>query len=681
MMAEKSKETFKALEKLQDQITCPICLEIYSDPKVLPCLHTYCLKCLLKFQLGPKDHSSINCPNCRKEYTGDVETLQPAFFIDNFIEGYNTMKKALEVSEKITCDKCFDSEATGLCKECGEFLCNFCERAHQKLARHNIVVLANVEDTAKQSQETEVKDKYKASILSSLEPVKEQVETLESILANVNTLVSEVKEHGEKVKGNVEETTKKLQEALEERKLKVLAYTDKLVKEKVKVLSTQKEQLEKTQAQASSFFQSVHKRLESDDVDSTNMESTRAYVTKTNTEIMNSIDLLKKTPQKKAHFYFDFKESLMTDCLQYGKIITHYGELFRLSGVPSTILNKTTAIPITKTNNKRYINVKFAISVVAQGNLIPNVAKTLDNKILVEFQPHIRGANIVLVKANGENVIGSPYPVFVYTPSPTSIFTLQKPTMMLITEKAVITVGDSNPHVNIYSREWDKMKSFKLSGRNPQPRGVAIDNERCLLVTNKSNSSVTKYKLDGTVVKAVGKEGSSILQFSGSCGIAVSGTTGDIYVADQKNHRIQVLKSDLTFCHMFGTRGTGPSEFNQPRDIAVSDVGNLYVVDSGNNRIQVFTHNGNYIREFGNQGPKDSQLNLPEGVCIDRSHVLVSDSGNNRVCVFNAKGEFVVDIGKAGEGPGEFKCPCGITTDKDGVIYVADYFNNRVQMF
>ena len=55
--------------KIQEITECQICTEIYSEPKVLPCIHTFCLKCLEGWSKDKKPGEQVSCPLCRKEFT------------------------------------------------------------------------------------------------------------------------------------------------------------------------------------------------------------------------------------------------------------------------------------------------------------------------------------------------------------------------------------------------------------------------------------------------------------------------------------------------------------------------------------------------------------------------------------------------------------------------------------
>ena len=77
------------------------------------------------------------------------------------------------------------------------------------------------------------------------------------------------------------------------------------------------------------------------------------------------------------------------------------------------------------------------------------------------------------------------------------------------------------------------------------------------------------FTLEGKFVKSVGQEGDESLQFNYPSGIAVH-PSGRVFVADSLNHCIQVLNSDLTYSHMFGSKGSAPGQFRRSRDVAIN---------------------------------------------------------------------------------------------------------------
>ena len=141
------------LEKLQEQLTCVVCLDLYTNPKTLPCLHSFCLQCIERLPLDPQgdDTYLVSCPTCRHRTQLPPEPTGPAGFpaafqLNTLMETYTLMKKVSN-PQQVTCDNCTTANATGYCKECGKFLCQKCIDTHKKwvdFANHQITSLDEV---------------------------------------------------------------------------------------------------------------------------------------------------------------------------------------------------------------------------------------------------------------------------------------------------------------------------------------------------------------------------------------------------------------------------------------------------------------------------------------------------------------------------------------------------------
>jgi sugar lactone lactonase YvrE len=140
----------------------------------------------------------------------------------------------------------------------------------------------------------------------------------------------------------------------------------------------------------------------------------------------------------------------------------------------------------------------------------------------------------------------------------------------------------------------------------------------------------------------------------------------------------EAYKFDL----MWGSGGTGEGQFTSPVGIAVDASGNVYVADTGNSRIQEFDPNGNFIRKWGSEGTGDGQFSYPEGVAIDSSgRIYVADTSNHRIQKFDSNGDFFTKWGSEGAGDRQFKFPVEVAVDGSGNIFVSDTENNRIQKF
>ena len=84
------------------------------------------------------------------------------------------------------------------------------------------------------------------------------------------------------------------------------------------------------------------------------------------------------------------------------------------------------------------------------------------------------------------------------------------------------------------------------------------------------------------------------------------------------------------FVTKWGSSGSGDGQFNYPYGVAVDSSGNVYVADTTNNRIQKFSSEGTFITKWGSVGSGDGQFYYPTGVAVDPlGYVYVADTGSS----------------------------------------------------
>jgi len=177
---------------------------------------------------------------------------------------------------------------------------------------------------------------------------------------------------------------------------------------------------------------------------------------------------------------------------------------------------------------------------------------------------------------------------------------------------------------------------------------------------------------------------------------------GNFYLTQSVLQLHQVAKFSSTGDEIWriGTEGSGPSEFNFPSGIDVSNSDKVYVAESLNNRIQIFDSDGNFISFIdgggcflsfpvncvdpdGAGGPLqlgDGQFSRPQDVAVDSSeNVYVVDQPNSRIVKFDSNGNFLLNFGTSGTGDGQFTTPQGIGIDNLDFVYVVSRHN--VQKF
>ena len=236
--------------------------------------------------------------------------------------------------------------------------------------------------------------------------------------------------------------------------------------------------------------------------------------------------------------------------------------------------------------------------------------------------------------------------------------------------------------IGVPDRIWGGLDPSEASGCFNRPRGIAIDAEGRIVVADEFNHRVQILNPDGSWHLSFGCAGASNGRFNQVAAVAV-GYTGHIICTDRKNHRVQVFRPDGTFVFKFGSAGSVDGCFNHPTGLAVDTAASqILVVDKDNHRVQVFHGDGSFSHKFGSRGSADGELEWPAGIAVDstRGTAVVADKNNHRMCVFDLQGEFIRSFGSRGTQPGEFEFPWDVAIDPEGHIVVVDE-SGRTQVF
>src|SRR3954454_25040219 len=180
----------------------------------------------------------------------------------------------------------------------------------------------------------------------------------------------------------------------------------------------------------------------------------------------------------------------------------------------------------------------------------------------------------------------------------------------------------------------------------------------------------------------IGRRGEGVLRFPQAVAV---GPDGNVYVADQASHVVQVFAPDGTFLREVGISGTGRGQLTSVGAIAVAGDGSLFVAD-GTNRIDRFGPDGALIASFGHGGSDAGGLRLGAGggnaagagggLVVGGSFLYVADTGNDRIVRFDLDGSNPRVL----VPPGILDVPQGLTI-RGTRITVADDRNHRLVVF
>lgn len=213
------------------------------------------------------------------------------------------------------------------------------------------------------------------------------------------------------------------------------------------------------------------------------------------------------------------------------------------------------------------------------------------------------------------------------------------------------------------------------------PSGVTVDRTGNVFVADTWNDRIQKFSPDGRFIFKWGSPGDGPGQFNSPVDVAVA-ESGDIYVADQANDRIQRFGPDGAPVDLWGSEGGGPGQFSAPSGVDVDAAGCVYVADSYNDRIQKFDADGNFLRAWGSAGTADGMFDAPADLAVDGAgNVYVADNGNKRIQKLDSEGNFILSWGEEVDDSVQFEGIAGIEIDGSGTVYVSDNRGDQVLKF
>jgi DNA-binding beta-propeller fold protein YncE len=159
---------------------------------------------------------------------------------------------------------------------------------------------------------------------------------------------------------------------------------------------------------------------------------------------------------------------------------------------------------------------------------------------------------------------------------------------------------------------------------------------------------------------------------------------GNLYVSDVSGPIHRIIEFDRTgaIIRTIGEKG----QFNFPNGLAVDDLGNLFVANSNDGQVVVIDATGRQIGIIP-RGMANGELGLPRGAAIDDGHRLyVADSTGQALQIYTldeatSKPKYYGTVGTEGMADGQFEYPNGVATDTRARIYIADWANDRIQVW
>ena len=691
------------LHNLNEEVSCSVCMSTFTDPKILPCFHTFCLHCLNELQRTSGKHGEITCPECRRKFqvpgSGYPKDL-PANFRMNSLLDVMAIQKC-NVSG-VKCGNCEKTSAQSFyCFQCCAFWCEDCSTAHNLIKANKTHRVLAIRDFKDEDIENVLK---RAVYCQKKHHEKEELKFFckQCEVSICNTCVVTFHEGHDKVllQDAANERKLSLESAIESQKEKVLQKRNLISRLQNEYIQIQG-QVRNTRKSAQSFVDNLIKVVEEKKMeilknleDKANESFERLAVQQSQVE--NEIQLIETSIDKTETF---LKRSSNVEIMQFNTVqeeavgdglrqvedkledpgnfvfIANKKLIDQVSsdGVGSFFLSKTKSnnsgavgkgitdvtvglkaqfvLTTRSAENDRCYEQFTSVNIEMrndQGHDCVTGVQVQDNKdgsYNISYFAKEAGACRTSVMINGEHVSGSPFTVQV------------KPRQY----EPVLSFGRKGS-------SWS-------SGKFDCPWGVAVNERNEIAVTDCSNNRVQIFSCNGKFIRSFGKKGVKKGEFKEPSGIAYL-NNGNIVVADTFNNRLQIFTERGEYLAQIGSEENPDHQFNSPMGLSVDNDGNIIVADSDNKLIKIFTPSGQFLRKFGGE-----DLLVDPIHCIQKDqYFIVSDEGDDSIKVFNTDGDFLDKFGNEGKGDVEFSAPHCLSVDKAEHLMVCDCGNNIVQV-
>lgn len=267
----------------------------------------------------------------------------------------------------------------------------------------------------------------------------------------------------------------------------------------------------------------------------------------------------------------------------------------------------------------------------------------------------------------------------------------REPIGIAISSDEVFVSDAGNHRIQVFDRSGALLRQIgpEIAPGDSLIRPMHIDvRGDALYVPDYLMDRVYRFTRDGAPADVFGTAGSGPGQFDAPGGVAVD-AEGRLYAADFYNHRVHLLRPDGSSVRHWGVTDSSGAEagrFTYPTDVALVPAGGFVVADAYNHRIQRFDAQGElaWVRPDDQNWADSSEgrFNVATAVTTGpEGHIFVADYFNHRIQEFTPDGQLVQVFGEKGSGPGQFERPVDLAFDEEGTLYVVDFGNDRVQTF
>ena len=683
---------------LAQRVSCQLCYKPYVDPRILPCLHSFCQKCLHDEILKVCSPRSLQCPSCRLSVTvpvGGAGAFPPNLHLGFEVEVFGYVVK-MEGESAVPCDSCvnkIDNPAVAFCCTCCEFLCVVCKDFHKRarrLLQHRVVGLGNESAALLPSilkpgdhhcfQPGHGENKLKcyceaccclvchdctvlnhrghryidvATVANAQrEEMRETVQHTGEALTKLDHAIDGNKgsvEQVEATKQNCESAINRsfeeLHNTLEHRRKMLLSDLEAIYLSKMTALALQEEQFEKIQHDIGRHTEVISHILQTHS--DHEVLALGGQIPNELKVILTSLETLSLLPNTHSSVTVSVENAHFVDEL------SRFGHLAVLKPSPCKSLwtSKCVAAKKDRAYQVQVVTMSTAGEPYPYGGLkvkaelrsedaVPGeVEDQGDGTYIITLTPERAGPHQLLITVDDQHVLNSPH-------------------LLEVKSWDYRALRDANQVISVRG-----------------PWCVAVHQSGNIYV-GSDDSCIYVFDQNGNPKGAIGCRGSCSGQFESPRGIAVKGDV--IYVADWGNHRIQKLTIQGKFLHSFGSYGADEGQLTYPYAAIVDANERLIVSENSNYRVQVFGQDGKSLQVMKGKdtGIPIQEFLIPWGLALDpQGNIHVAGTCSNTVKVYTPEGSYVRTYGDT------LSKPTGIAIDDEGFCLVCEWEGNCLTIF
>ena len=706
LIAQDNMDVETLLYNLHEEVSCPVCSEIFTDPKQLPCLHTFCFLCLKRWHQATQNttnlQESIICPNCRAVSTvpesGDLEDLPTSFYLKGLVDVLAIKESN---SAQVSCGNCDQkSSEASYCFLCCVFYCKECLTAHNKMrgnANHRSLALREFQDKdfedvlrrpafcpKQRHQKEELKyfckncqtavcqscsslehsghalehiedeaRRQKTEVKTLMKTQRQNLQKKENIVGQLDEDCAKVIQQGEDIKTSAQIFAETLIRAIKANKEHIFAAVETQIEKSVEILTTEKRKMEAEIKMIETYLKTADRLLtRGTDAEVIHLKKSLETLSEQVVEVNPNA----RVPKNLSALVFVENQKLLDEINneEIGFLETHQTKVRRSiaegKGLNEAFVGCEAQFTLTTKNShgKQCYNKQDLVTVEIQDGqgrecTTEMLIDDMENGLYkISYFPRVQGRCSVVITVNGEHVCGSPFVVLIKA-----------------SEQALGSGNPSPPGKNHGGHSVSSASAwYSLPGQGACSQGLLVK------------------PFEFKPVLAFGEYGSSQGMLIFPMGVAVSDRDA-IAVSDSLNRRVQIFDSGGNFIRCFGGQLTSQGKLQFPDGICFDNSRTIFVADSDNNRIQLFNEEGKYKSKFGGKGSANSQLFSPRGLSLDSvGNIIVADPVNKEIKIFSPKRKFVRKIG----GPRSFSSPVHCVQCNEYLI-VSDYHEHCIKVF